>query len=117
LVFNALGGLPGPLIKWFYKVLGNDGLCKLLDNYENKNIIAEVAFAFCDEGGVKVFSGKMEGKISRKPKGSGGFGWDPIFIPKGCKKTWAEMTKKEKHDTSMRKIALWKMKEYFDSLK
>jgi len=113
LVFNALGELPGPLIKWFYETLGNDGLCKLLDAYENRSAVAEVAFAVCDESGVNVFSGMVEGEIAKEPKGESGFGWDPIFIPKGHKKTWAEMKGDEKHESSMRKIALEKMSEYF----
>jgi len=115
LVFNALGGLPGPLVKWFYEALGNEGLCRLLDDYEDKSITAEVAFAFCDEVGVKIFSGKVEGEISKEPRGEAGFGWDPIFIPKGYKKTWAEMSDNERHKTSMRKIALKKLKEYLIS--
>ncbi len=117
LAFDALNGFPGPLIKWLYKTLGNNGLCSLLDNYENKNIKAEVVFAFCDEGGVRVFSGKTEGQIAKKPKGEAGFGWDSIFVPKGHKKTWAEMNEDEKHTSSMRKKALEKMEKFFVSHK
>src|SRR6478672_6088117 len=36
LVFSALGKLPGPFIKWFLKELGNDGLCKLLNQYPDR---------------------------------------------------------------------------------
>jgi XTP/dITP diphosphohydrolase len=84
-------------------------LCRLLDGNENRDALAEVKFAICDERGVHIFSGLMEGKIALAPKGEAGFGWDPIFIPKGYNRTWAEMTDDEKHKTSMRKIALEKM--------
>jgi len=117
LEFKALANLPGPFIKWFLKSLGNDGLCRLLDGYKDRSAVAEVVFAFCDKSGVKFFSGRIEGEIAKTPKGKNGFGWDLIFIPKNYRKTWAEMTDDEKHETSMRKTALKKIKKYFSSLK
>ena len=59
-----------------------------------------------------VFEGKINGKISTKPKGSNGFGYDPIFIPEGYKKTFAEMSIKEKNTISHRMIALRKMESF-----
>ena len=59
-----------------------------------------------------VFEGKINGKISTKPRGSNGFGYDPIFIPEGYKKTFAEMSIKEKNKISHRKIALMKMESF-----
>jgi non-canonical purine NTP pyrophosphatase (RdgB/HAM1 family) len=112
LVFNGLKSLPGPLIKWFLDTLGNEGLCRLLDGYEDRSAFAEVQFALCDENGVHTFSGSIEGSVAEAPRGEMGFGWDPVFIPKGYDKTWAEMTDDEKHETSMRKIALEKLSEF-----
>lgn len=109
LIFGSMKKLPGPLIKWFLETLGNDGICNLLNQSEDRSAFAEVCFAICDENGVKTFNGSMEGSIALEPRGEKGFGWDPIFIPKGYDKTWAEMTDDEKHITSMRKIALEKM--------
>ncbi len=116
LAFGGLKKLPGPLIKWFLETLGNDGICNLLNKFEDRSAFAEVCFAICDENGVKVFNGEMEGSIAIEPKGEKGFGWDPIFIPKGYQKTWAEMTDDEKHATSMRKIALEKMVKYLNNI-
>ena len=59
-----------------------------------------------------VFEGKINGRISIKPKGSNGFGYDPIFIPEGCEKTFAEMSIKEKNTISHRKISLMKMESF-----
>lgn len=112
LVFTGLGKLPGPFIKWFLETLGNDGLCRLLNVFDDRSARAEVEFAICDGAGVHTFGGMMEGTIAETPKGEMGFGWDPIFIPVGYAKTWAEMTDDEKHATSMRKIALEKMAEF-----
>lgn len=112
LTFMALKKLPGPLIKWFLETLGNDGLCRLLDGAHDRNARAEVEFAICDANGVHTFNGSGEGVIADKPRGETNFGWDPIFIPKGYSKTWAEMTADEKHETSMRKIALEKVSAF-----
>lgn len=114
LTFKALKALPDPLIKWFLETLGNEGLCRLLDGFNNRDAVAEVEFAICDQSGVHTFSGSMEGAIADNPRGEMGFGWDPVFIPKGYDKTWAEMTDNEKHATSMRKVALEKMSAFLE---
>ena len=59
-----------------------------------------------------VFEGMVNGRISTKPKGINGFGYDPIFIPDGYKKTFAEINSKEKNKISHRFIALRKMKSF-----
>ena len=113
LKFSALGDLPGPLIKWFLKSLGNEKICDMLDKLGNREAIAEVNYAYCDKNGVVVFPGLVRGKISETPRGGEGFGFDPIFIPDGYTKNWAEMTPQEKHDTAMRKEPLEKLKLFF----
>jgi non-canonical purine NTP pyrophosphatase (RdgB/HAM1 family) len=111
-IFNALEGLPGPLIKWFDQTLGNEGMCRLLDGYNDRGAITEVQFAYCDGEHVQVFSGEVKGTIAKEPRGSGGFGWDRIFIPDGHQKTRGEMDGDEWHDSGMRKIALEKLGEF-----
>ena len=110
--FYALGRLPGPLIKWFFMELGNDGLCKLLDNYTDRSAVAEVLFGLYDGRSFQTFSGAVEGAIAPAPRGSRGFGWDGIFVPAGFDKTWAEMTDEEARAASMRMIALRKLEAY-----
>ena len=56
-----------------------------------------------------VFNGKINGIISPQVKGSFGFGYDPIFIPKNYKKTLAELSSKEKNEISHRSIAVTKL--------
>ena len=56
-----------------------------------------------------VFEGRINGRISIKPKGLNGFGYDPVFVPDGYEKTFAEMSSREKNKISHRKIALTKM--------
>ena len=116
LVFVAMKSLPGPLIKWFYETLGNDGLCKLVDGLGDRDAVASVVFALCDESGVHTFEASTVGTIAPAPRGEIGFGWDPIFIPSGHEKTWSEMSDDEKHETSMRKPALEKLSKHLNSL-
>lgn len=113
--FTAMSKLPGPLIKWFLETLGNDGLCKLIPEGADRSALAEVQFAYCDNDGLKTFSGSASGRISKTPQGGMGFGWDSIFIPEGHTKTWAEMTDREKHATSMRRQALEKLAEFLQT--
>jgi len=109
LVFAALGRLPGPLVKWFLTELGNDGLCKLLNNYEDRSCTAEVLFGLYDGEKLSTFHGLAHGSVADSPRGERGFGWDPIFIPVGYNKTWGEMAAEEQKETSMRRIALKKL--------
>lgn len=55
---------------------------------------------------VVTFSGFVEGNIGREPRGSNGFGYDPVFYPKGHNKTFAEMSSEEKDALSHRGAAL-----------
>ncbi|MEK7188017.1 MAG: non-canonical purine NTP pyrophosphatase [Patescibacteria group bacterium] len=112
LTFRALGKLPGPLIKWFLTELDNHGLCKILDGYENRDALAQVCFGLYDGKDLHFFEGRTEGTIVKNPKGERGFGWDPIFVPKGHKKTWGEMNLEEQNKTSMRRIALKKLENF-----
>jgi XTP/dITP diphosphohydrolase len=64
-----------------------------------------MALAFPDET-TKTFFGFSEGHIGLEPKGKTGFGYDPVFIPKGFEKTFAEMTGNEKDKLSHRGKAI-----------
>ena len=109
LTFNALGRLPGPLIKWFLTELDNAGLCKLLDAYDDRSAVAEVCFGLYDGKELRMFEGEARGSIAPTPRGEKGFGWDPIFVPEGHEKTWGEMDPEEQKETSMRRIALQRL--------
>ena len=59
-----------------------------------------------------VFLGRVNGTVSLKPKGTNGFGYDPIFIPEHYARTFAEMSLEEKNIISHRKIAITKLKSF-----
>ncbi|KAI0983653.1 hypothetical protein GJ496_011371 [Pomphorhynchus laevis] len=114
LCFNALGGLPGPYIKWFLKALRPEGLYRLLHGFEDKSAYATCTLAFgnADTSEIKLFTGQIDGEIV-EPKGVTTFGWDPCFKPYGQNKTFGEMTIDEKNSISHRSKALHTFSEYF----
>lgn len=112
LYFNAWKGLPGALVRWFLDAVECEGICKMMKNEKDRNAYTESAIAFYDGKNMKIVTGKVEGSVPVAPKGDKGFGWDPIFIPNGYKKTFAEMGMEEKSKISMRKKALEKLRSY-----
>jgi non-canonical purine NTP pyrophosphatase (RdgB/HAM1 family) len=91
------------LIRWFLETVGNEGICKMLQGYEQLEATAETCLGYFDGETFVSFSGVVEGYITRTPRGHNGFGWDPIFIPRGWHKTFAEMTPEEGESVSMRR--------------
>ena len=120
LCFNALGGLPGPYIKWFLDKTGLDGLNKLLLGYEDKSAYAQTIFAYTEgvECPIHLFVGRLNGKIV-PARGNLGFGWDAVFQPDSKydneygNQTFGEMEKSKKNLISHRYLALQKVKDYF----
>ena len=103
LVFKALNKLPGTYINDFSKTLGNDGMIKLILTEQSREAVAQTTLVFIDEQGTEhVFEGITEGTITTEQRGNKGFGWDPIFVPLGQEKTFAEMDDTEKNNYSMR---------------
>jgi len=110
LAFAAWNGLPGALIKWFLEAVGNEGILKMLVGETNRKAVAKTAVGFFDGTQSRVFVGEISGTIPEAVRGTSNFGWDPIFIPDGYQKSFAEMTPAEKNAISMRKLALERMK-------
>lgn len=112
LEIEGMNGMPGPLIKWFLKSMGIEGVVKMAKLFGSQNAVARLTLGFSDTNGKNVyFEGLVKGKIV-EPKGESDFGWDPIFVPEGFDKTYAEMGMEEKNKISHRKIALEKLREY-----
>lgn len=112
LYLDCLNGLPGPLIKWFLKTIGNDGLFNIAEKLGNDKAEAKTIIGYAkNREEIYFFEGAVSGRIVA-PSGESNFGWDPIFKPDGFDKTFAQMTKEEKNKISMRKMALEKFKEY-----
>jgi len=84
---------------WKLKKIKARFVCALSISYLNKKIICVI--------------GKVEGKIAHKPKGTNGFGYDPIFIPNNKKKTFGQMKSSEKYKIDHRFQAFKKLKKFF----
>lgn len=105
LFIEALHGFPGVYSAYVYKTLGNDGILRLMDKIEDRRAYFKSVIGYYD-GKVHIFTGIVKGEITFEKKGTMGFGFDPIFVPDGFKKTFAEMTTEEKNKISHRGKAL-----------
>jgi XTP/dITP diphosphohydrolase len=114
LVVETWNGLPGAFTKWFLQSLGNEGLLRMLPPGEDCAARAVCAVAVAGgplERDVRLFRGEVPGSISPEPRGSEGFGWDPIFVPEGSSLTYAEMGA-AKHEDSHRARAFRAVREW-----
>lgn len=111
LSFKALNGLPGTYIKDFEEALGREGLIELLNNKEDRSAVAQATLVYYN-GEPNIFTGKVFGTVPKSVRGDSGFGWDPLFIPDGEDRTFAEMSEEEKAKYSHRAKALHKFKDW-----
>ncbi len=107
LFIHSLGGFPGPYSSYVYRTIGCEGVLKLLAGVEDRRATFRSVVVLHDPRlGEHVFVGETRGAISREARGSGGFGFDPIFVPEGESRTYAEMTLSEKNALSHRAKAV-----------
>ena len=109
--FKAFNGYPGALIKWHRQYVTTKNICKILNGFD-RTAIAKCAICIFDEKEYRVFVGETKGQIIYEEKGISGFGFDPIFQPDGCEKTFAEMILEEKNKISHRAKAWEKVKKH-----
>ena len=115
LFINSLNGFPGPYSSYAYDTIGNTGIIQLLENTELRDAKFVAIIAYCngiDE--VKLFESSIPGKISKEIE-KGGWGYDPIFIPDGESKTFANVSDKDKfshRSASLKKFSDWFMHKH-----
>lgn len=90
LFVNALSGFPGAFSKWALGKIGNEGMLRLMQGRRDRRAKFTCALAYRDAKARKLFVGECAGKIALKMRGAGGFGYDPIFVPNGSQKTFAQ---------------------------
>jgi XTP/dITP diphosphohydrolase len=118
LFIDALNGFPGPYAAYAYKTLSNAGMLKLLENVKNRKASFKSAIAYCgnESGKITCFEGEATGEISQQEhakNAASAFGFDPIFIPVGSKKTFAQMSIEEKNVFSHRAMAVVKFAKWY----
>ncbi len=114
LFVEALEGFPGVYSSFAFATLGNEGVLKLLEGRSARAARFESVIGFHDGSKDLILNGTVEGQIAAEPRGEGGFGFDPIFVPEGSKRTFAEMTPEEKKSISHRARALDELVAHLD---
>lgn len=114
---ETLDGQPGIYSARYAGVENNaeKNIQKLLDNLRdkpNRNARFRTVISLIINDKEIYFEGIVNGQISKIKKGRMGFGYDPVFIPNGYKKTFAEMDLDEKNKISHRAIAIQKLINY-----
>lgn len=94
---DALGGLPGPFIKFFVEAEnGCENICRLADGLVSRRASAQCLFGYFDGTTLQMIGGELHGEIADHPRGERGFGWDKVFCPDGYGgKTRAELNEQD----------------------
>jgi XTP/dITP diphosphohydrolase len=110
---KPLKDFPGVYSKFVFYSIGTNGILHLLQNSEHRDAVFKTSLMFHTHGRNHYFEGTSNGTISVDERGTNGFGYDPIFIPNGSDKTFAEMDIDEKNAYSHRGKA---MEQFIDFL-
>lgn len=90
-------------------------LAELVDE-KNRSAQFKTAIAFASASEDHIFTGICKGEITKSPQGNQGFGYDPVFRPEGHKRTFAEMTLKEKNVLGHRGKAIRKLINFLETI-
>ncbi len=117
LIIDALNGEPGIYSGRYAGEEKNDkkNIKKVLTNLKNKSNRKagfKTVIALIMNGELHIFEGIVEGKIINTPRGETGFGYDPIFVPEGFDKTFAELGTDIKNQISHRAKAMKKLVDF-----
>jgi XTP/dITP diphosphohydrolase len=119
---DALGGAPGVYSARYagepvsYSA-NNAKLLHELDGQSNRKARFRCAIALCSPKGIaRVVDGRCEGYIPTSVRGSGGFGYDPLFVADGFTHTFAEMDPRTKNEISHRARALAKARDQWGKI-
>jgi len=115
---EALKNNPGVKSKRFLEKFSNKKkafeyiISNVIEKKNNKAFFVTAICLTLKDNHHIVFLGRIRGAVSLKPKGTNGFGYDPIFVPENYTRTFAEMSLEEKSVISHRKIAITKLKSF-----
>ena len=107
LFVRALHEFPGPYSAFALKTLGVPGILKLMEGVEDRRASFRAVVSYHDGRRVHLFPGRCDGRLTTEPRAAGhGFGFDPIFVPEGQERTFAELPAESKNRFSHRGRAL-----------
>jgi XTP/dITP diphosphohydrolase len=114
---NALGGFPGPFVKFMTESSGIESLARILDSYDDRSCLARDVFVYYDGNSVSVFAGEYGGVIAKEPRGENGWGWDPVYCPDGFNgMTAAELNKGDYDSVYLRIKPIEKLREFLSGI-
>lgn len=111
LEFIALGGLPGPFIKFFVEKVPFETICSMIDG-KTREATARCVFGYFDGKDLEVFEGSLAGEVAATPSGENGYGWDKIFIPQGYSVTRASLVAEDDRKTYLQLKPFAQLKEF-----
>ncbi len=111
---EGLNGFPGVYSAYVSDTVGNEGILRLMGGMEDRKAVFRSVLGYAEPGSDPVlFEGELRGEITQEPRGTGGFGYDPIFEVGG--RTIAEMSLEEKNEISHRAVAIRALEEWLAS--
>ncbi|HVH14915.1 MAG TPA: non-canonical purine NTP pyrophosphatase, partial [Candidatus Angelobacter sp.] len=113
LFIDALRGFPGPFSSYVYETIGLEGILGLLEGRRRSAYFQTSIAVGSASLRPRTFTGTVRGSISRKIVGSAGFGFDPIFIPEGFRRTFGQTSREFKNNHSHRAKALLKFAKWY----
>ncbi|MEO5018450.1 non-canonical purine NTP diphosphatase [Bacteroides ovatus] len=118
---EALNGAPGVYSARYAGGEGHDAQANMLkllhelDGKENRKAQFRTAISLILDGKEYLFEGVIKGEIIKEKRGDSGFGYDPVFMPKGYDRTFAELGNDIKNQISHRALAVQKLCEFLQS--
>jgi XTP/dITP diphosphohydrolase len=113
LFIQSLNGFPGVYSSYIQRTIGNEGVMRLMEGKEDRRATFRTVIGLYLPGkGLSMFTGECHGTITEETRGKQGFGYDPIFIPLGEERTFAEMSVEEKNSISHRILAIRRLVEF-----
>jgi XTP/dITP diphosphohydrolase len=122
LFIDVLNGFPGPYSAYVYRTLGNAGMLMCMRGKSDRKAVFRSVIAYLDEDldSPRLFEGEVYGEITRTEKrtnAKSGFGFDPVFVPTGSRKTFAQMDLAEKNKLSHRAKAMSSFAQWYSKLR
>ena len=115
LFIEVLSGFPGVYSNYVFRTLGCKKVAALLG--DNRKAYFKSVIAYRDRSGTSFFTGEIHGTITETVRGKKGFGFDPIFIPEGEDRTFAQMSTEEKNLYSHRGKAFKTFINYLEQVR
>lgn len=114
LCFDCLNGFPGPFIKFWGEVVGTKKTTEIANLFNKSGCQFRTGLGYFDGKEMYYFEQIQQGEVPPEPRGTQGYDWDNIFIPKGENRTFAEMTFEEKQMYAPQKKLLAQFKNFLE---